>query len=77
LKEEVEFFKSKAVSFKVHIKIKKFILLFFALPVWDFKKAGTILKKISCPQKHVWIFVPLHGLLECPRKFGFRPILSR
>jgi len=74
------FFKSKAVSSKVHRNTETVILgfsYFSPLHLWDFRTAETFPQKLFCPLNHMCIFVPVHGLLQYPRKFGFRPILSR
>jgi len=73
-------FKSKAVSSKGHRNTETVILRgfkFFALPVSDSRKARTFSQDLFYPLYRVWIFVPVHGLLEYPRKSRFRHILGR
>ena len=58
-------------------KVILWIFLFFALSVWDFRNAGTFPQNLFYHLNQIRIFVPVHGLLKYPRKFGFRPILGR
>jgi len=68
---EVKLFKSKAVSSKAHRNTETVILWgfkFLALPVSDFRNARTFCQDLFAQLNRVCTFVPVHGLLEYPKK---------
>ena len=56
------------------------VFLFFNVPVWDFRNAETLPQNLFYPSSvkpRMYICLHSTGLLEYPRKFGFRTILGR
>jgi len=51
--------------------------VFFALHVWNLRNERTFAQNLFYPYNLTYIFVPAYGLLEYPRKVGFRPIFGR
>jgi len=48
-----------------------------ALHESDIRNARTFSQDLFYPLDHVCVFVPVHGLLKYPTKFGFRNMLGR
>jgi len=61
----------------IYFNNKKFIFMFFALQVWDFRNAGTCPPELNLPIKSRMHICPGPWAVWIPTKFGFRPILGQ